>query len=97
MTQIDYIFQHLLPTWLNTWRHNFKMWADLMTNNYEIYANPWCDSPEKECYEWFWASINLDDTFSKEFLEDLQNTIDLIDSGKIKLLPFNIENLDYDS
>jgi hypothetical protein len=95
MTQIDYIFGHLFPTWLSTWRFNFKVWADLMTSNYEVYACPWDENPEKECYEWFWASLNLDDTFSKEFLEGLQRTVDLIDEGKIKLIPFKWEDYDF--
>jgi hypothetical protein len=96
MTQIDYIFQHLFPTWLSTWRYNLKVWADLMTNNYEVYACPWGESAEQECYEWFWASINLDDTFTKSFLEDLQKTIELIDKGEIKLIPFNFDELNLD-
>ena len=57
-----------------------------MTNNYEVYANPWCESPERECYEWFWASINIDDTLSKEFLESLQ-MMDDVDTGKVKTYP----------
>ena len=39
-----------------------------MTNNYEVYANPYDESQERECYEWFWASSTVDDTYSKEFL-----------------------------
>lgn len=97
MTQADYIFKHLLPTWLKTWRYNLKVWADLMTGNYEAYACPWCESPEKECCEWFWASIGLDDTCTKEFLEDLQRTIDLIDKGQIKFVSFNSEDFDCDT
>jgi hypothetical protein len=67
-----------------------------MTNNYEVYACPWGESAEQECYEWFWASINLDDTFTKSFLEDLQKTIELIDKGEIKLIPFNFDELNLD-
>lgn len=86
MTQIDYIFGHLFPMWVSTWRYNFKVWVDLMTDNYESYACPWVESPKQECYEWFWSSINLDDTCTKSFLEDLQRTIDL----------FKLEDFDYD-
>ena len=96
MTDIQYIFHHLIPTWYNTWRYNFKVWADLMISNYEPYACPWCDSPEQECYRWFWASLNLDDTYSKEFLEDLERTVNLIDKGEVKLIPFKWEDLDHD-
>lgn len=96
MTQIDYIFGHLFPTWLSTWRYNFKVWADLVTGNYEAYACPWGDNAEQECYEWFWTSINLDDTYTKSFLENLQKTIDLIDKGEIELIPFKWEDFDSD-
>ena len=50
-----------------------------MTNNYETYANPYGESPERECYEWFWASINLDETLPKEFLEELYQRMEDID------------------
>ena len=82
MTHFTYITDHLLPTWLRTWTYNFRIWADLMTNNYEAYANPWCESPERECYEWFWASINIDETFSKKSLEEFYRRLDDIDLDK---------------
>ena len=63
------------------------MWADLMTNNYEGYALLEEDDPEQECYEWFWASINIDDTLPKEFLEHLYQMMDDIDTGKVKTYP----------
>ena len=87
MTYFTYITDHLLPAWVQQWTYNFRIWADLMTNNYEAYANPWCESPEKECYEWFWSSINMDDTLSKEFLEKLYQRIEDIDTGKMKTYP----------
>ena len=58
-----------------------------MTNNYEAYANPWCESPERECYEWFWASINMDETFSKKSLEEFYRRLDDIDNGKVRTYP----------
>ena len=58
-----------------------------MTNNYEFYDNPYAESPERECYEWFWTSINMDDTFSKEFLEHLYQMMDDIDTGKVRTYP----------
>ena len=63
------------------------MWADLMTNNYEGYALLEEDDPEQECYEWFWASINIDDTLPKEFLEHLYQMMDDIDTGKVRTYP----------
>ena len=58
-----------------------------MTGNYENYALLKDDDPFKECYEWFWTSINLDETYPKEFLEYLQQMVDDIDSGKVKTYP----------
>ena len=87
MTHLEYITKHLLPSWVQQWTFNFKHWDDLMTNNYEAYANPYGESPERECYEWFWASINMDETLSKEFLEELYQRIENIDSGKVKPIP----------
>jgi hypothetical protein len=60
------------------------MWRDLVTGNYENYALLKDDDPYQECYGWFWASINLDETYSKEFLEYLQQMVDDIDTGKVK-------------
>ena len=87
MTHLEYIKQHLLPSWVQQWTCNFRVWADLMTNNYEVYTNPWSESPERECYEWFWASINLDETLPKEFLEELYQMMDDIDTGKVRTYP----------
>ena len=87
MTYFTYITKHLLRAWVQQWTHNFKHWTDLMTNNYKEYDNPWCESPERECYEWFWASINMDDTLPKEFLESLYQMMDDIDTGKVKTVP----------
>ena len=58
-----------------------------MTGNYENYALLKDDDPFQECYEWFWTSINLDETYPKEFLEYLHQMIDDIDSGKVKTYP----------
>ena len=45
--------------------------------------NPYGESPERECYEWFWASINMDDTLPKELLEELYQRMDDVDTGKV--------------
>ena len=87
MTHLKYITDHLLPSWVQSWTCNFRMWADLMTNNYEGYALLEEDDPEQECYEWFWASINMDDTLPKEFLESLYQMMDDVDTGKVKTIP----------
>ena len=87
MTHFDYITKHLLRAWVQSWTYNFRIWADLMTNNYDGYALLEEDDPEQECYEWFWASINLDDTYSKEFLEEFYQRMDDIDTGKVRTYP----------
>ena len=87
LSWFKYITKHLLPSWVQQWTCNFRIWADLMTNNYEGYALLEEDDPEQECYEWFWASINMDDTLPKEFLESLYQMMDDIDTGKVKTYP----------
>ena len=89
MTHFKYITDHLLRAWVHQWSCNFKHWTDLMTNNYEAYANPYGESPERECYEWFWSSINMDDTLPKEFLEYLQQMVEDIETGKVKTYPMD--------
>jgi hypothetical protein len=60
------------------------MWRDLITSNYQDYVLLEDDDPYEQCYEWFWTSINLDETYPKEFLEYLKQMVDDIDSGKVK-------------
>ena len=87
MTHYEYITQHLLRAWVQQWTCNFRIWADLMTGNYDGYALLEEDDPYQECYEWFWASISIDDTLPKEFLEHLYQMMDDIDTGKVKTYP----------
>ena len=87
MTHYEYITQHLLRAWVQQWTCNFRIWADLMTGNYDGYALLEEDDPYQECYEWFWASINIDDTLPKEFLEHLYQMMDDIDTGKVRTYP----------
>jgi hypothetical protein len=49
----------------------FRIWADLMSSNYENYALMKEDDPEAECLDWFWVSLNEDDVYDKDFLEYL--------------------------
>ena len=90
MTHFDYITKHMLPGWVESWTYNFKVWGDLMTSNYTPYADPYSgESPERDCYDWFWTSINLDDTYTKEFLEDLVRLMNDVDSGKVETYPLD--------
>jgi len=73
--------------WMTGWqsiRHNFRMWADLMGSNYENYALLKEDDPYEECVQWFWLSLNEDDVYPQEFLEELIQMCEDIDSGKVK-------------
>ena len=91
MNWFEYYFGHCLQTgWREMW-NNFKMWRDLISGNYENYALLAKDDPYEECYNWFWTSINLDETYPKEFLEYLHQLMDDIDSGKEKLIPMDGE------
>ena len=76
--------------WMTGWqsiRHNFRMWADLMGSNYANYALMKEDDPETECIEWFWASLNEDDVYPKEFLEHLMQMVEDVELGKVKTYP----------
>ena len=94
MTWFEYIFTHLIPTWFQSFGANFRMWSDLMTDNYENYALLKDDDPFEECYDWFWTSINLDETYPKYFLEELMQMVDDIETGKVKPVPFTREMFD---
>lgn len=87
MTHYEYITKHLWRCWIQSWSYNFRIWADLMTSNYETYHNPYGESDEVECYEWFWSSINMDDTYTKEFLEEMCRLMEEVQSGKVKTVP----------
>jgi hypothetical protein len=83
--------------WMTGWqsiRCTFRIWADLMTSNYDGYALMKEDDPESECLEWFWASLNEDDVYPKEFLEYLMQMVDDIDTGKEKVVPLDEDFFD---
>jgi hypothetical protein len=65
------------------------MWRDLMTDNFEGYALLKDDDPFQECYDWFWSSINMDETYPKEFLEYLMQLADDVETGKEKVIPMD--------
>lgn len=64
------------------------MWSDLMTSNYEHYALLKEDDPEAECLDWFWTSLNEDDTYPREFLEYLQELVDRVERGEEELIEY---------
>jgi len=73
--------------WMTGWQSiamTFRIWADLMTSNYNNYALMKEDDPETECIDWFWASLNEDDVYDKEFLEYLMQMCEDVDLGKVE-------------
>ena len=74
--------------WMTGWQSmlmTFRIWADLMTSNYDNYALPrTVEDPEAECAEWFWASLNEDDVYDKEFLEYLMQMVEDVELGKVE-------------
>jgi len=74
--------------------NNFKMWRDLLSGNYEGYALSKEDDPYQECYEWFWSSINMDECLGRDFLDYLQQIVEDVETGKEKLIPMTLEELD---
>jgi hypothetical protein len=78
--------------WMTGWQSiamTFRIWADLMTSNYENYALMKEDDPETECVEWFWASLTEDDVYDKEFLEYLLQMVEDIELGKVETYPMD--------
>ena len=72
--------------WMTGWqsiRSTFRIWSDLMKGNFEGYALMNDDDPFTECREWFWASLNEDDVYPKEFLEYLMKLADDVATGKV--------------
>jgi len=65
-----------------------------MTSDYDGYALLKEDDPETECIEWFWASLNEDDVYPKEFLEYLMQMVDDIETGKEELIPLDEDFFD---
>lgn len=78
--------------WMTGWqsiRMTFRIWVDLMTSNYGGYALMKEDDPEAECLDWFWASLNEDDVYDKEFLEYLMQMVEDIELGKVETYPMD--------
>jgi len=94
MTHLEYIFTHLIPTWFRSFGDNFRMWSDLMTGNYAPYVLLKDDDPFETTYDWFWTSINLDETYPKEFLESLIQMADDVKTGKVKTYPLTQDMFD---
>jgi len=90
----EYWIGHCWMTGWQSMRMTFRIWANLLTSDYDGYALLKEDDPETECIEWFWASLNEDDVYPKEFLEYLMQMVDDIETGKEKLIPLDEDFFD---
>lgn len=93
MNWFEYWMGHCWMTGWQSIRSAYKIWGDLLTGNYEGYALLKEDDPYTECYEWFWATLNEDETLPKEFLEYLMQLADDVATGKVKTYPMTLEEL----
>ncbi len=94
MNWFEYWIGHCWMTGWQSIRGAYRIWGDLLTGNYEGYALLKEDDPYTECYEWFWATLNEDETLPKEFLEYLMQLADDIETGKVKTYPMTLEKLE---
>jgi hypothetical protein len=94
MTNFEYYITHVFPTGWNTIVSAFRIWKDLMTDNFEGYALLKDDNPFEECYAWFWATLGEDDVYPKEFLEHLMQLADDVETGKVETVPFTQDMFD---
>lgn len=91
-TKLNWFEYWIGHCWMTGWQSigmNFRIWCDLMTSNYDGYALLKDDDPYEECYQWFWTSINLDETLPKEFLEYLMQLADDVKTGKEEVIPLD--------
>jgi hypothetical protein len=94
MSWVEYYITHVFPTGWNTIAAAFRIWSDLMTNNYKDYSLLKDDDPFEECREWFWATLGEDDVYPKFFLEELMQLADDVATGKEKVIPMDEDFFD---
>lgn len=85
MSWWEYYVGHCWMTGWKTIRSNFRVWANLITSDYDEYALMEEDDPEQKCLEWFWAGLNDDDVHPKQLLEYLMEMVDHVETGVIPL------------
>ena len=91
----EYWFGHCWMTGWQTIGEAFRIWQDLMSGNYEVYALPrTAEDPEEECIDWFWVSLGEDNVYPKEFLEHLMEMSHDVMTGKIETVPVDEDFFD---
>jgi len=94
MSWVEYYITHVFPTGWNTIAAAFRIWKDLMTDNYKDYSLLKDDDPFEQCSGWFWATLGEDEIYPKFFLEELMQMVDDIDTGKEKVYPLDEDFFD---
>jgi hypothetical protein len=91
----QYLFGHCWMTGWQTIGSAFRIWQDLMSGNYEVYALPrTAQDPEVECIEWFWATLGEDEVLPKSFLEYLMEIAEDVRTGRVELSPLDDDFFD---
>lgn len=83
--------------WMTGWQSiagAFRIWRDLMTDNYKDYTLLHNDDPFTECYEWFWVALGEDEVYPKAFLEHLMQLAEDVKSGKVETYPLDEDFFD---
>jgi hypothetical protein len=83
--------------WMTGWQSiagAFRIWSDLMTDNYKDYALLKEDDDAEECREWFWGALGEDNVYPKEFLEYLMQMAEDVRTGKEKVIPLDEDFFD---
>jgi len=94
MNLFEYYLRHVFPTGIQSIANSFRNWKDLMTGNYAEYALLKSDDPFRECRDWFWATLGVDETLPRDFLNYLHELIQEIEDGKVDLIPFDPASLE---
>ena len=84
MTYFKYFTVHLIHFWVQHWTCNFKIWADLMTDNYKGIRFSKEDDPYQECCkDGSEGTINSDETLPKSILK---NSYDRWENHRIPII-----------
>jgi len=97
-TTLNWWEYHIGHCWMTGWQtigSAFRIWQDLMSGNYEVYALPrTVEDPEAECIEWFWTTLGEDEVYPKEFLEYLMQMSHDVMTGKVETVPLDDDFFD---
>lgn len=90
----EYWIGHCIMTGFQSINISFNIWKDWLSGNYNNYGLLKDDDAYEECKNWFWDTLGADDTYPKEFLEELIQMADDVKTGKVETIPFTREMFD---